>query len=404
MRKFVTIAIIVLIVGAIGVGVYFGLQKSKSIILPFNGGATSTLPIGTTSSQNGQSQTATNGEFTGGIATSTSADAQYFQQQKQQLSIFSSNPAVGYWITAPVSTKSTSTPSEQFYLNQKGEVIQILDINKEQTVSTANFGTPVWLKQNIDGSKVDVYFDSGTNAIFDTNTKVWTQLDNGILSVAFSPSGKSLAYLKPNGGNLSIYTRDLISAKKTVSLIATLAAQDFNLDWPDANKIFLVSKPSSKYFGEIWYFDLTKKTLNRYDSGNALSVIFSQPFNYGLKFISKDRQTMSVSIVDKSGTKLADMPFFSVFSKCVFALDAKVAYCAIPISFNSDSFTLPDDYLKGGLYTKDAIYKIDMTTSEISKIIDSETATIDAIDLKAVGNSLYFINRYDGLVYRFLMQ
>lgn len=404
MKKVLIVILVLVVVGAIGLGVYFGLQKSQKSFLPFSGSQTSTLPVGTSTQGGQQNQNQVTGGFTGGISTSTNTDAQYFQQQKQQLSIFSTNPAVGYWITAPVATKTTSTPSAQFYMNQKGEVIQILNINNEQTISNANFGTPIRVKQNIDGSKVVVTFDSGVNAVFDTKTKVWTRLDDGILSTTFSPSGKILAYLKPNGANISLYTTDLTSAKKTVTLVATLAAQDFNLDWPDANKIFLVSKPSNKYVGETWYFNVSGKTLNKFDSDTALSVIFSQPYNYGLKFISKDRQSMTVTVVDKTGTKLADMPFFSIFNKCSFAFDAKAAYCAIPVSFNAGSFILPDDYLKGGIYTSDAVYKIDMATAEISKVIDSYTATIDAVDLKAVGNNLYFINRYDGLLYRFVMQ
>lgn len=403
MRKAIIITLVIVILAAIAIGVYFGFKKAPGAIigggveeknLPVGGGVGGGTLTGTTSATSTEQ-----------AASQTNEEAQYFQKQREKLSIFSIQPVVDYLLVAGVVTKATSTPAVQYYLNQKRELIQIQDVNKEQVVSTAgNFGIPIYLKQNLDGSKAIVYFDTGKFVIFDSKTKVWTELDNGISDVTFSPSGKSIAFLKPSGTDTSLYTRDITSSKKTLTLVATLAIQDFNLIWPDANKIFLASKPSNKYNSEIWYFDLQQKTINKFDSGIGFSALFSYPYDYGIKFISQDRSTMSVSIINKSGKKLADLPFFTLPDKCAFAYDGKLAYCAIPASFNRENFVLPDDYLKKNLYSKDAIYKIDMSSSEINKVVDSETALFDATDLKISGNSLYFINRYNNQLYRFNLE
>jgi len=403
MRKVFIILVVILIIAAIGVGVYFGLKKAPSAIMGGGGVEEKNLPVG--GGVGGGTQGVGTTIPTGTTSVTSDQQAERLQKQRQQLSVFSTQPAVDYLLVAGTVTKATSTPAVQYYLNQKGELIQIQDVNKEQVVSTTgNFGTPVYLKQNADGSKAVVYFDSGKFVIFDSKTKVWSELDSGISDVTFSPSGKNIAFLKPSGVNISLYTRDITSTKKTLTLVATLAIQDFNLIWPDANKIFLVSKPSDKYNGEIWYFDLQQKTINKFDSGIGLSVLFSYPYDYGMKFVSQDRSIMAVSIINKSGKKLADMPFSTLSTKCAFSFDSKSVYCAVPETFNKDGFILPDDYLKGGLYTKDAIYKIDLTSAEITRIIDSSTALIDAVNLRLSGNSLYFINRYNNQLYRFNLE
>jgi hypothetical protein len=398
MKKGFIILLVVVIIAAIGAGVYFGLKKYPTAPTGGTIGETN-LPIGGTTGTGTQGGTTVpSGETT----TTTPEQAQSAQEQLQKLSILSIQPAIDYLTVAGVVTKSTTTLQTQYYLNRKGEMIWIRDVNKEEIASSAtNFGMPVYLKQNADGSKAVVYFDSGKFAAFDSKTRVWTELDSGISGVTFSPSGKNIAFMKSSDGNSSIYTRDPSSSKKTLTLVATLAVQDFDLAWPDANKIFLVPKSSNRYFGEIWYFDLVKKSLNRFSLGSGLSALFSWPYDYGMKFASQDRSTMEVSITDKTGKKLADMPFSTVYSKCSFAFDAKAAYCAIPETFSKDSVVLPDDYLKGGLYTQDAIYKIDLVSAEITRILDSSTTQIDAVNLRALGDNLYFINRYDGQLYRF---
>ena len=401
MRRTVIILIAVIIVLAIAVGVYFGYQKSKGVISPTGTTQQGTLPIGAGGTGSGGT-TQGGGAITGGISTSTSSeDAAYFQDQKQRLSILTTQPVVDYWMTVP---KNASTTSQIFYLDRKGEVVQIIDAGKENVVASSSFGVPVKSLQNIDGSKVIVLFDSGTLAIFDTASKVWQALDSSISSFDFSPDGKSIVYIKPNGSQNSIYTQNIATTKKNLTLVATLNEQDLSVSWPSANIIVIMPKPSYQFYGQAWYFNLKNNTLNSLGSGQGLDYVFSKKANYGLQFISSDRSKVSVSIINDSGKKLADLPFYSLAEKCSFAQDAETAYCGIPVRYGTDSPVLPDDYLKQAVFTNDAIYKIDLSSSILTKVVDSETVSIDAIDLRAASSTLLFVNRLDGMLYRFNMQ
>ncbi len=401
MKRTAIIIIVVIIAVAVAVGVYLGYQKSKSVISLTGSTQQGALPIGTSNGEAAGSTNQGGAASAENISSTSTEEAGYFQDQKQRLSILTTQPVMGYWMTVP---KIASTTPQIFYLDQKGEVVEIDQTGKENVVSNSNLGIPVRSLQNIDGSKVIVLFDSGILAIFDTASKVWQSLDSSISSFVFSPDGKSIAYVKPNGARNSIYTQNISTTKKNLTLVATLNIQDFSIAWPSVSTIILVPKPANQFYGQAWYLNLKNNTLNSLGFGNGLDYVFSQKANYGIQFISTDRSKISVSIINDSGKKLADMPFSSIAAKCSFAQDAIAAYCAIPVSYTGGAVTLPDDYLKKATFSNDSIYKIDLSSSQLTKIVDSGTALIDATDIRAASSTLLFVNRLDGMLYRFNMQ
>ncbi|HPW34169.1 MAG TPA: hypothetical protein PK367_00185 [Candidatus Paceibacterota bacterium] len=396
MKKVVIILVIILIIAAIGIGVYFGLQKSNTsgnnLNNQISGG---NLPIGSTG--NSSTTGVSGGNTNTGNLGNMSDEEKYLENQKNKLSIFSTQPIIGYWV---VASSSTSTPSRILAVTLKGEVVEIKD-GKEEILISSNYGVPLKLVSNKDGSKAVVSFANNSYALFDVSTKAWQELDKGIVAIAFAPTGSQLIYVKSSDNTSSFYIKDFGSTKKTVTLVASLAIQDFNITWPDANKIFIIPKPSYGFMAQAWYFDLKQKTLNQFAMGQGLGMVFSPSFDFGLKFSNKDRSNFNVSIINKTGEVLADMPFSTLSFKCSFEYEKKLAFCAIPESYTQNNPLLPDEYLKGAVMSLDSIYKIDLDSSEITEVINSNVTSIDFSDIKAMGGYLYFINKYDGLLYRF---
>ena len=60
---------------------------------------------------------------------------------------------------------------------------------------------------------------------------------------------------------------------------------------------------------------------------------------------------------------------------------------------------LPDDYLKRKVYFDDYIYEIDRQSNDLQLIYADAQKAIDAYDLTAAGNEIFFINRYDDRIY-----
>ncbi len=407
MKKTILVLIIVLIIIAIGVGVYFGYKKSSFVASPNQSNQSGSLPISSSSSSNNYSS---NNSSYSNSATSNSntQDQSIYDQQKQKLSLLTNNDTiVDYWIYSSTSTSTSTSSSSQvlprvFYLNNKGEVIEILGPLQEKIISASNYGVPLKLVQSIDGKEIVVQFDSGSLALFDSSIGVWKELSSGVSSFDFSPDGKKLAILKYSGGTANIYSINLTNTKNQVTLLSSLNILDANILWPDANKIFIMPKQSFNYSGQIWYLDLNKKTVNLFGQGQGIGAIFSYPFDYAMEFISADSKNYNVSLTNKSGTKLADIVLSTVPEKCSFSYNSKYAYCALSFLNNKGSdLVLPDDYLMRGAYFNDGLYQIDLQSFDVSTLFNAPNTNLDISKIKELNGKIYFINRLDGQLYVF---
>ena len=91
------------------------------------------------------------------------------------------------------------------------------------------------------------------------------------------------------------------------------------------------------------------------------------------------------------------LPFITLPEKCTIG-DTNL-YCAAPVNI-TDKILLPDDYLKKKFYSDDVIYEYALDKKSIRTIFRlSQDSAIDAINLKIIGDKLFFINRYDNYVY-----
>lgn len=402
-KKLIIILIVIVVLAAIGVGVYFGYQKSKQYIgtTPSENGS---LPV----SQNGSNQSQNQNYIPNNNLNASSSEIA--EAQKQNLFTLSLGSIADYWINYSTSSTSTASSSsillsDVYYLNTKGDIIKIDNIGKESNVTASNFGTPVNLTQNINGSKIVVKFDSGTFKLFDLKSKAWQDIDNDILSVSFSPDGKKLAYLKNGANTQSIYVKDYSKSKVTTTLVSSLSIQDFELNWIDAGKIILVPKQSYDFNGTVWYLDLNKKTLGYFGSGKGYGVVFSSPYNFGVSFTSQAKDKVGLSLIDKSGNNLADIYLSTLVQKCSFAFDQKNLFCAVPYANNSQfTPTLPDDYLKQAINFKDYLYQIDLDSSDINPILSSESFVADISNIKSAKNQVFFVNKYDGKLYMYYLR
>jgi hypothetical protein len=97
------------------------------------------------------------------------------------------------------------------------------------------------------------------------------------------------------------------------------------------------------------------------------------------------------------------VPFTTIPSKCSVGED--IGYCFVPVvPFSSleNNIKLPEDYFKNKFYTSDSLYKIDFGLEESSEIItlNEFKINIDAFSPRQIGNSIYFINKYNKALYQ----
>lgn len=398
-KKILIVGVVVIFVIAIGIGAYLGWKRSSQtdIALPSIDGK-GEFPI-----LPGQSRGPGTGSVPGlNIPETSDLGAGEYDDQKGRLWALTMEKTADFWIdtTDPAGTSSSLLlHSRVRYLNEKGEVKEVEAIGKETVLAASSFGVPLWAEQNRDGSRVIVKFTPNTFVIFDSKTKTWEKLESGVSSVSFSPDGKRLAYLKEGENGSLLYLKQLDASRNALTLLASLALADMRLRWGAADRLFLLPRLSYDFSGTGWFFDLNRRTLNRFLEGRALDVIFSYTTEDFLLFSSRSRSEVSMSLfsgIDKSGL---DIPFSFFSLKCAFSFDSPEAFCALPAEHNKEfSLTIPDDYLRKEALFLDRIFVIDAKTKNISPILDAPM-DIDARRLKIAREQLFFINALDGRLY-----
>lgn len=362
MKKTIIIIIVVLGIIAVGSGVYFAWKNSRQILTPPSSGT---------------------------------PDIDYGAQQtvkNEKLKVVSDQPVFDYW----VKTATSSGEGEIFYVNRDGLIFKIQN-GAPETVSYEPIKNLQAVKKSKNGRLAIIKFGGSANpdfSIFDTDNNIWEPL-NGATAADFSPDNKQIAYLESDG---DLMVKNLNGSKQKAVKIVSINQNDFDLLWTIKDKIFLVSKPSYQYAGEIWAVDIKIKKLDLLAAGRGLMINWSPDGERGLMFKNTKGNSYEMNLIDKSGSALAKIESIVLPTKCL-VLQSKM-YCAVSQGHNSfNDPKLPDDYLKRAVYFKDAFYLFDITDNSSEFLFASNQPAIDALNLSLAGNNLLFINKYDDKIY-----
>ena len=112
---------------------------------------------------------------------------------------------------------------------------------------------------------------------------------------------------------------------------------------------------------------------------------------------------IQLSVMDSSGGELKNLGVPTLVSKCVWLSDNKNIICALPGGI-SENATMPNDYDQEKIHTTDTFWKINTTTGEKSRSLETDkiNGSYDAtkLFLNTDESLLFFINRTDEKLYR----
>lgn len=239
-----------------------------------------------------------------------------------------------------------------------------------------------------------VYYSYATGASKPLNASIqfvgWSQKGNKIAYQFFDETRNvnSISIADPDGSNFkNIFPTRL---------------RDLIIEWPKADVIAFRSKPSglaqSVFFGlNPETGSLTKILSNVYGlsalwSPNGEKALFSQTDEKG--------KNLTLQATDWQGTDTQSARTNTFAEKCVWALDNKTIFCAVPRILPQNA-VLPDDYYKNILNISDDFWQINLDTGGQTKIDVGEDISLDATELliNPQEDYLLFINRKDGLLY-----
>ncbi len=361
MKKLFIIILIIIALVAVGLGIYFAWKKSREILTP----PSVVVPVATQ-----------------GILGQT--------DQIGKLNAISDNAISGYWIYHSASS------TETYYFNLTGQLFKVKE-GEDEKILPQPLGEIRSVVSDKDGKKIAVETADRFNILTIGSNGVINESLNDLTAVTFSPDSDKMAYLDKEGDlNVQNYSSRLRSSQ--TSKILNINFKDAVLQWIVGDKIVLSSRPSAFYLNESWLIDVNRKTIAPFISARGLEFNWSGNGEEAIKLEVNAAFNPFLSLIDSENSVKANFEFSSLPDKC-FIAPAKV-YCAISQSKNlMGQLIFPDDYLKRKVYFDDYIYEIDRQDNNLQLLYSSVNNAIDAYNLTAVGNEIFFINRYDGRLY-----
>ena len=289
-----------------------------------------------------------------------------------------------------------------------------------KTINSTAIGNLIDVSFSFDGKMVAARFgnlDKPQTSVFDIEKKAWVPLALDVQALAWSPEERQLAYLAKTAQGLTLGILDFSQKSIKPKDLISLHANDLILGWIKPGEVWLSEKPTSKIEGTLWSFNFSTKTLTKViDQQKGLETIWNAGGALALK--SSGNQ---LEIIDRRGNLSRRLAFRTLLSKCVFFFEMKNATtttaatgtkksalpqvikeeylnCAIPTDATQlQGYSLPDDYYKKAVFTEDNIYQIELSSGDITPLFVGDG--VDAINLKRVGQKIYFINRFDNKLY-----
>lgn len=387
-KKLIIISSVIVILIAIIVGVYFGLQSVSDVISPTpSPSGFPTSPTGGVNQDNGDGAL-----YKDGNTFSENYTQEEYATQKSNLSILSERETTLFWVYEGDET-------ETFFISE--DIVYVVSDEGESVVGKLPRTGPYTVTQNVDGSFALISFEYGS-ALFDSQKRAWNILPFSFYSAAFSPNGEVIVFSRESDGKTQIVTVNIDNLEKT-TLHAQMYAHNLLVDWLSSSAIVVTTPSSYEYESTAWSININTNRVEKMFSGNGLRLITSPEDNFIARFVSETPLTIRADVFSITGSRSPfTLPFSTLASKCSFYTGEASLVCGIPYVLNKQSgVRLPDSYLQRDVYTKDEIYHMTFDGSLVSRLVfGAREISLDVSHPVSIDNSFYFINRLDSKLYR----
>lgn len=321
-------------------------------------------------------------------ATSTAAD------EGPRISVLSDKEAFSAWVTTDVGAV--------YYISTDGKIYQA-DEGEDKLLLGQGVDNLISAKPSARGRRVLASFGDPNApqwAVYDVVDGFWRPLSEDIREATFGKNEEEIYAITRNGGDLNLVRIDFSRNPYVTSIILKdFRFYDVLLAWYGSDKLLVQERPSANLNVRAWAFDVKKKKMSVLEAGQkGLMIRPLSESDYDLKFVSES----GFGLFNKAGDEVAPVLFNTLPNKCT-GLGGYV-YCFAPTEI-PDNIKLPDDYLMGRFRSEDDLYAVDGLSGDadpapIWRSGEDRAPKIDAYLPTYYKSNLYFINKYDNLVYR----
>ncbi len=223
-----------------------------------------------------------------------------------------------------------------------------------------------------------------------------------VSEIAVSPAEAKVFYLN-NLGNDGVEGVVADFSNKSQKKIFELPFGEFNISWPTKDNIFLLTKPSAKAEGYLYFLNSKTGALTRILGGiKGLTAVVS-PDGEKIVFSGIGQDGTESKVYNMKSKTVSSLGFATLADKCVWGKKNKnMVYCSVPTRISGSN--QPDDWYQGTAYFDDGIWSKNISTGESKNISSRFGADIMNIFVSDDENYLIFTNKNDGTLWSFKLK
>jgi len=222
-------------------------------------------------------------------------------------------------------------------------------------------------------------------------------LPSSVSEIAVSPAEDKVFYLSNTGDEL---TEGMVAdfSNKSQKKIFELPFGEFNISWPTKDNIVLLTKPSAKAEGYLYFLNQKTGILTRILGGiKGLAAVVS-PDGEKIIFSGIGQDGTESKIYNLKTKTVSELGFATLADKCAWGKKNKnMVYCAV--SAKKPDTNQPDGWYQGLVSFDDGIWSKNITTGESQNILSRFGVDIVNIFISDDENHLIFTDKNDGTLW-----
>lgn len=225
-----------------------------------------------------------------------------------------------------------------------------------------------------------------------------------VSEIAVSPAEDKIFYLNSLGNDMTEgVTADF--SNKNQKKIFELPFGEFNINWPTKDNIALLTKPSAKAEGYLYFLNAKTGALTRILGGIKGLMTVVSPDGEKIVFSGIGQNATEAKIYNVKSKTISNLGFAALADKCAWGEKNKnMIYCAVPagrqaVPPNISGSNQPDAWYQGIASFDDGVWSKNVSTGESKNILSRFGADIMNIFVSDDENYLIFTDKNDGTLW-----